>query len=329
VSTNSELDQREWLVGYVVGGTASSNRLLDLAWIDGVLVAATQIGLFLQFQRRISRCTGISTMSNWHYNDNGQPRGPISTDELKAKIAAAEVSGTSMVWEVGTNEWREVRCFPDLVPMMQVPPPLPRLVTVAAGSRNIATAVVDALPAFGVGTVLVGIALAIAIPQMQDSGSAIAVSVMIGIAIAIALIVWLRPKQNLGLPSHAWKRFLAKLMDVELACLFAWLAVALLSPDSARTTMGIFLIAAAFALAAMDVGHRGKTLGRKIFGVDFAPSNSSGTAQDYFFRFVKMNFFGMALGIPLFSTVAMALAYKRLREKGESLCRQTKQSSLI
>lgn len=74
-------------------------------------------------------------MSNWHYNDTGVQRGPITAEELKAKIAAGDLSGSSLVWQVGTTDWKEVRNCPALVEQIQSPPPLPKSVTVVAGTK--------------------------------------------------------------------------------------------------------------------------------------------------------------------------------------------------
>jgi len=257
-------------------------------------------------------------MSQWHYNDDGQQKGPISLDELKAKIAANELNRNSLVWQVGTKDWAEVQNFPELVEQVQSPPPLPKSVTVAAGSRGAATAVADALPALGISLFVVGIILAIAIPQFKDNIGLIAVSILVGLGIAVALVMSLRPRQDLSPPSHAWRRFFAKILDVEIAMLAGLLAVIVISPESKSSFAAAFFGATLVVWILFEVPMKGKSLGRYLFGVQLVPANDKGEQPDYFVRFLKLSFFGMALGLPIVSMIASSLAYKRLRETGTS-----------
>jgi hypothetical protein len=255
-------------------------------------------------------------LTQWHYNDGGQLKGPISLEELKAKVMAGELSGASLVWQVGTKDWSEVRNFPELVEQVQTPPPLPKSVIIAAGSRSVGAAVADALPALGISFFVVGIFLAIAIPQSRDNAGLITISVLVGIGIAVALVLFFRPKQDVSAPSHAWRRFLAKLLDVEIASFAGYIAVVIVSPESYRGFAAVFLSATLVVWFMFEVPMKGKTLGRYLFGVHLSPITGT---PNYFMRLVKLMFFGMALALPVLSTISNAIVYKRLRETGTTI----------
>ena len=51
--------------------------------------------------------------------------GPVSLEELRAKLAAGEVSGTDMVWREGLPDWRPASAMPELaVPAAETRPVL-------------------------------------------------------------------------------------------------------------------------------------------------------------------------------------------------------------
>lgn len=47
----------------------------------------------------------LSTMQ-WYYSKNTTQLGPVSQDELRAKLASGEVSLSDMVWREGMADWR-------------------------------------------------------------------------------------------------------------------------------------------------------------------------------------------------------------------------------
>ena len=49
----------------------------------------------------------METAMQWYFAKNGVQMGPIGIDELKAKLASGEVSGTDMVWREGMPDWRK------------------------------------------------------------------------------------------------------------------------------------------------------------------------------------------------------------------------------
>lgn len=53
-------------------------------------------------------------MSMWHYNQSGRQRGPIELGELTAEISAGNITGDTLVWEVGTKDWIVLKDHPEL-----------------------------------------------------------------------------------------------------------------------------------------------------------------------------------------------------------------------
>ena len=45
-------------------------------------------------------------MANWHYEQNGQPTGPVSEDELRSLASTGAVSPTTRVWSEGMGDWQ-------------------------------------------------------------------------------------------------------------------------------------------------------------------------------------------------------------------------------
>ena len=43
----------------------------------------------------------------WYYSKNGTQLGPISESELRAKVAAGDVSSADMVWKEGMTDWQQ------------------------------------------------------------------------------------------------------------------------------------------------------------------------------------------------------------------------------
>jgi hypothetical protein len=65
----------------------------------------------------------------WYFSKNGTQLGPVSIDELKAKLASGEVSTTDMVWREGFPDWRRAVEVSELFsgpavtsPVLQSPP---------------------------------------------------------------------------------------------------------------------------------------------------------------------------------------------------------------
>lgn len=50
----------------------------------------------------------------WYYSKNATQMGPVPLEELRAKLAAGEVSATDMAWKEGMPDWRPVSTIPEL-----------------------------------------------------------------------------------------------------------------------------------------------------------------------------------------------------------------------
>jgi hypothetical protein len=59
----------------------------------------------------------------WYYSKNATQLGPISLDELRAKFASGEVSGTDMVWREGMTDWKPASSVPELFAPVVSPQP--------------------------------------------------------------------------------------------------------------------------------------------------------------------------------------------------------------
>ena len=63
---------------------------------------------------RISRFPAMQ----WYYSKNTTQMGPVSADELRAKLASGEVTGTDMAWREGMIDWRPVAAVDELRPAL-------------------------------------------------------------------------------------------------------------------------------------------------------------------------------------------------------------------
>lgn len=50
----------------------------------------------------------------WYYSKNGTQLGPVAESELRAKLAAGEISQIDMVWRDGMTDWLPVAKIPEL-----------------------------------------------------------------------------------------------------------------------------------------------------------------------------------------------------------------------
>jgi hypothetical protein len=65
---------------------------------------------------------------NWFYAKNGSQQGPLSTDEIKSRIAMGEIGPSDLAWCEGMADWLPVGQIPQLkieAPVRdEVPPPV-------------------------------------------------------------------------------------------------------------------------------------------------------------------------------------------------------------
>lgn len=58
----------------------------------------------------------------WYYSKDRTQLGPVSEEELKAKISRGEVTGSDLVWREGMPEWRRVAAVRELAPPSELGP---------------------------------------------------------------------------------------------------------------------------------------------------------------------------------------------------------------
>lgn len=75
----------------------------------------------------------------WYYAKSGVQMGPIGIDELKAKLASGEVSGTDMVWRDGMPDWRKASEVQELAVVSAAPQALVPQAPPAASNSPYAT----------------------------------------------------------------------------------------------------------------------------------------------------------------------------------------------
>ena len=69
----------------------------------------------------------------WFYSQDGEQRGPVTLEALRAMLAGGQVMWTEMVWSAGMASWSPASAVPDLRPpsasplsgAAAAPPPLP------------------------------------------------------------------------------------------------------------------------------------------------------------------------------------------------------------
>jgi hypothetical protein len=57
----------------------------------------------------------------WYYSKNGTQLGPITGDELRAKIGSGEISPADLVWKEGMSDWLPSARVPELAPSSAIP----------------------------------------------------------------------------------------------------------------------------------------------------------------------------------------------------------------
>lgn len=61
---------------------------------------------------------------NWFYAKNGSQQGPLSTDEIKSRIAMGEIGPNDLAWCEGMSDWLPVGQIPQLKAETAAPTPL-------------------------------------------------------------------------------------------------------------------------------------------------------------------------------------------------------------
>lgn len=130
-------------------------------------------------------------LTQWYFDRDGQPQGPLTGEALAAEFRAGRVQVHQLVWREGLPQWQPLStCLAELgvVPPLPLPPPppLPPRPMSTAGSvgprRGLSgCAIVALVVAAGVVPVL-AILAAIAVPAYQDYVSRASVGQAIGAA---------------------------------------------------------------------------------------------------------------------------------------------------
>jgi hypothetical protein len=91
-------------------------------------------GLGAEFRRQVAAGPveapqRTSALDQWHVAINDVPVGPIRREELARKIQSGAVSGDSLSWREGFDDWRPLRDIPELAQLLRrtAPPAAPRV----------------------------------------------------------------------------------------------------------------------------------------------------------------------------------------------------------
>ncbi|MFD0895150.1 CD225/dispanin family protein [Luteolibacter ambystomatis] len=68
----------------------------------------------------------------WYYSKNGSQLGPISTEDIKAKLASSEIAATDLVWKEGMADWVPAGQVGELRSSVATPAAAPSLETPTA-----------------------------------------------------------------------------------------------------------------------------------------------------------------------------------------------------
>ncbi len=82
---------------------------------------STRGSLGADFRRNVGAepARAITPLDQWHVAINDVPVGPMKRDEISRKIATGAVTGESLAWREGFDDWRPLREIPELVALMR------------------------------------------------------------------------------------------------------------------------------------------------------------------------------------------------------------------
>jgi uncharacterized RDD family membrane protein YckC len=125
-----------------------------------------------------------------------------------------------------------------------------------------------------------------------------------------------------------WRRWLARIIDVTLAGFAAGVILVVVDPQLIENDLSLFtqvLLTLGWApLEALLLSSMGTTPGKALFGV--VVRTADGRKLDFHAamrRSFGVWFYGLGGGLPLISTVAMIVAYRRLGANGTTLWDQS------
>lgn len=121
------------------------------------------------------------------------------------------------------------------------------------------------------------------------------------------------PRQYKASANYAWRRFLAKFVDVSLAMTLALALVCLLTPETYVSFLVLFFMLSASIWAGIEIASGCKTVGRQILGIKVEKLIDSASV---FERTILLAVIGMGLEIPIISFLTKLVAYFRFRKTG-------------
>jgi hypothetical protein len=127
-------------------------------------------------------------VEQWHYTHKGKQEGPISFDELLARVQAGKIESTDMIWTARIGNWVQAGSIPGLCPGQ--PPPL-------AKAKRLVRMPAIALLAVGIFGLILGPALTLlSFAKAGSSISPIFILIFILVAVAgVALLAGLRMRK--------------------------------------------------------------------------------------------------------------------------------------
>lgn len=223
--------------------------------------------------------------ARWFYHDGQASIGPFTRSRLLELLGAGFIEPQTFVWREGDPGWVTLS---SLIPMQPATPPIP------AAPPPISSAPDSA-------------------KSPRKTGS-----------------TW---SDSPAETSAIWRRYGARMLDTPIHGLigffffgFAWYAIAPISaneffnfiakPDALLVDMIVSCLLAAI-VGGFVVGGTGSSVGKAIFGIKVLNArNETIGIREGLLREIKVLVFGLGFGIPIVAFVTMAVAFKRLKEKG-------------
>ena len=82
-----------------------------------------------EFRRQVASGPDVASrttpLDQWHVAINDVPVGPIKRDEITRKITTGAVTGDSLCWREGFDDWRPLRDVPELAALLRQRRPIP------------------------------------------------------------------------------------------------------------------------------------------------------------------------------------------------------------
>lgn len=299
-----------------------------------------------------ARDAGVGMQELWFYaGAHRKAVGPCSRDALLALRASGDIRAHTLVWKAGTDAWmpyaNTVLASAPVAPSTREPLSAP-LAVVCTALEPVAA---NGIPAEATAPIARETQpLAAASPSSIDETEPVsAVATDYGVAsprsfrsgggsrpTAAASEPPSQPVDDDGWQytrPGPWRRYLARLFDTVLLGSLIWLALATLflafSPGIYQALYGpvsvlnnavsksILTFAAVIPVEAWILGLTGTTAGKWVFGVRITHGDGRAIGFAKAIRREGAVFLqGLALGIPLFSTISKIIAFFRLRSEG-------------